>query len=379
MRFCDFNNRHETPDHSPSVPAPEFNFKSSLKQIFGCIQTTEPSLNIQNMELCSNEEVLASNEAPTRIDDRMQIKSTTQTLAVPQETRPFGINRSGERLQLSQVETRVYDSTASSAKTDFATVAFSVKAFMTLKKAVRERRKRKERKLRQFRRMSIAIVVAYGMSWLPFQIYCLATLIVVIPQDLRTICNLRTCSDLSFSAIDEEIILTNSRSNLNKTACEAAFLWCLVFASLSPIADAILYSFSRENIRKEVKKSYRQATKSNDISDLPVKRNRSKSLLLKTTEFMSLDGFKSAKQKKRSEKRHYPNRASSWEGNPKGTNGRQIPRIVPLKDPDAIATSSKNQISTRKLSITSILSSNKSTFETSFVSSKSATNSLNEC
>jgi len=374
--------RNETPDHSPDASASsKFNFKTFFKQIFGCIQKPDESEALQNIELSSNVNVLERKEFSgtfARVN-RCQIKPTPQKLEITQESRQFGRTKSEELLHISKSGTRVYDSTGSVDRTDFATVAFSVKAFVTLKKAVRERRKQKERKLRQFRKMSIAIVVAYTISWLPFQINSLVSL-TLSPETLQSFCIFETCSNYSFSREGKELILTNnSINNMHEPAFRVAFLWCLLFASFSPIADAILYSFSRENIRKEVKKSYQQVTKSNEmLSDLPVKRGRTRSLRAKTTEFISLDILQKTKctsKKRKAEIENHSNTAPSC-GKAQNKNGKQVPQIVPLKDPDASPVNLKEYNVGRKHSITSLLSSNKSTFETSCINSKSSTNSL---
>ena len=338
-----------------------------MKETFGCIRVNDDSLHMQNTEVgCKR---TSGNNQVTGLDKNCPRQQQEHPIVFPQmknETTNFSKSKSKERVQFCRSEARAYDSTATSDKTDFASVAFSVKTFMSIKKAVRERKKRKQRKLRQFRRMSVKMVLAYIFSWLPFQVFSLVTFLNT-SQHMMSTCKINNCSNPLFQDIGKEISLTSDQA----TESNIAFLWCLVFASLSTISNALLYSFSKENIKRELTKTYNSIKKSNTLN-LTSKKNLSKTLQMKTTNFMSLNVFKKVKPEKPLAKFDTQPNTPSWsDGNI--NNRKQVPKIVPLKDPDSVNHKYCN--ASREHSMISFLSSDKSTVEISLASSKSVTNS----
>ena len=342
-----------------------------MRRVFCCFAFSNTfSTSIESQSNTSD----ADNQLPPvsvvpKIDSPMIKKKVLQV----KETTHLCVGITKETHKQSKVETKAYDSCN---KADFATVAFSVKAFVTLKKAVRERRKLKQKKLRQLRRMSIAIAVAFALSWLPFHMFSIINLLKNSSLERDSYCQVVSCSNYSLQSTIA--VPTTSKSGTpNEIFLNTIYLWCLVFASFSSITDALLYTFSRENIRRDLKKSYNRVMKSNHSFEGNIARRKSLRLLTKTTEFMSPNISRRDIAKNNNDK--YAQLGSPLEETAPVISGKKTAILVPLKDPDspsAMLNANQSNHFSRQQSIASCISSNKSTLESSFISTKSVNYSL---
>nr|XP_002127820.2 uncharacterized protein LOC100184969 [Ciona intestinalis] len=142
-------------------------------------------------------------------------------------------------------------------KTDFASVALSITVVLALKRMVAAKVKRKQKKLKHLRRMTILIIVTFFVSWVPFHILPMVQFLTKDTPNLFIICHASDCAgSLEILNSTKFVSVHNAKVENEKSFWNGLFLWTLVFAAASSVLNPFVYSFSREKIREDFKRTF---------------------------------------------------------------------------------------------------------------------------
>ena len=199
----------------------------------------------------------ASSAAP------LQKCASDQTRSTDKQTTPLSPNTVNRCTELKNPE---YEETSSflavqddldaglhPGRAHFASVALSVQAFIALKRIVKEKTEIRRRQHRHLQRMTSAITMTFLLCWTPFHVLPFVRLATDQIQKSYATCSFQSCvdNDTLFEIKNSAIVTLQNRPPLS-----IAFLWALVFASASSIANPLLYTFSRERIRQDFRKVF---------------------------------------------------------------------------------------------------------------------------
>jgi len=196
---------------------------------------------------CSRSKSEKRSNYCTSVDsnEKTLLNGKSVAASVPSDQSPLFTNMDGNATSAD---------TTSKSKTNFAAV---VSVVMTIRRMRAKNMKARKKRLRHLRKMTVLILVSFGMCWIPFHLLPVVRYFYIEKEVSANTCLFSDCVfNRTAAPFPVEFLIDPSGEN-DKT-WNTLFLWSVVCAGASGILNPILYSFSREKIQKILQNFWRE-------------------------------------------------------------------------------------------------------------------------